>query len=82
MTQSTERYLAQVVVKSVKANFPPGSGYLIQVEGKDGRSETQLHFQGLVKELQDQAKTPVAAWPGTSWEYDFFEHRLIRPSKS
>jgi hypothetical protein len=73
-----QRYVAQVTVKSVKPNFPPGSGYLIEVAEKDGRAETQLHFMPLVKELQDKSKAAVDQWPGTSWEYDFFEHRLLK----
>jgi hypothetical protein len=81
MTQSTERYLARVVVKTVKANFPPGSGYLIAVEEQQGRAEQQLHFQSLVKDLQEQSKLPIDKWPGTQWEYDFFEHRLTKPLK-
>lgn len=73
-----QRYRAVVVVKGVKPNFPPGTGSLVEVATKDGRGELKLHYKPLVQELQQQSGLPQEKWPGTEWEYDFFDHRLIK----
>lgn len=47
-----ERYKSVVVVKSVRPNFPPGSGSLIEVATSDGqRVEQKLHYKPLIQEL-------------------------------
>lgn len=84
MTQShTARdYKAKVTVKSANPNFPPGSGTLVEVDDNNGRVEVHLHFKPLVLELQEMSGLPAEQWPGTEWEYDFFEHRLVTLLKS
>jgi hypothetical protein len=76
--QPKRDYRAVVTVKGVNPNFPPGSGSLVEVDDGKGKGETRLHFKPLMQELQEQSGLPAEQWTGTEWEYDFFEHRLIK----
>lgn len=73
-----ERYLATVTIKGVRPNFPPGSGSLVDITTSDGKEETKLHYRPLIEELAQQSGIKAEDWPGTQWEYDFFNHRLLK----
>jgi hypothetical protein len=73
------RYLATVTVKSVRPNFPLASGALIEVSATDGREELRLHYRDDIDQLQKQAGgLKWEDWVGTQWEYDFFNHKILK----
>ena len=76
--QKRARYVSAVVVDEVLPSFPAGTGRVIVVTAPDGRTERQRHFKSLVEELQAQSGLLAEHWPGTEWEYDFFNHRLVK----
>ena len=77
-----ERYVMPVLVKEVFDAFPPGSGMVIQVETPDGKKEERnRHFKPLMDELQKTSGLTVDKWVGTQWEYDFFDHHLVKMLK-
>jgi hypothetical protein len=81
MTQQhdKERYVMPVVVKQIWEAFPPGSGQVIQVETPDGKKEERnRHFPALTSQLENESGLKVANWVGTEWEYDFFDHHLVK----